>query len=925
MKLKASVFILFLSVFFSFSSFAQGDSTFLSRAANSLTDHFTTNPQEKVYLHLDRSYYTPGDTIWFKAYTLVGGSHQLSGLSGVLYCELINGNDSVVSRHVLKLTAGLTWGNFFLARSFKPGNYHVRAYTNWMRNAGTEYFYNQAIRIGGLGQSIVPIKLNTKPQPDFQFFPEGGELVNGVRSRVAVKAISANGLGENILGIVIDNEGNEVAEFATQHLGMGVFAIVPQAGKTYKAKITCADSSHYTADLPLAQEQGFTLSINNNGVDSIYLKVAANDKLFQAKQNSVFYLMAQSGGKVYYQAQAKLATSVFTTRISKARFPSGIVQFTLFSQNGEPLNERIIFVQNNDALQLAVASSSKASSPRQKIKIDIDTKGSKKQVATGSFSVSVTNESRLPVDENIEGTIWNNILLTSDLKGYIEQPNYYFTDINDEKRADMDVLMLTQGYHRFQWKRILDNAPTPSTYKPEKSLELTGSIKTPAGKPVPNGKIILLATKEHFMTDTLTNTDGDFKFTDIELPDTAKIVLRARKEHNGSNVVIFVKQQDYPAVIKSKIQNQRMVTNITPEMRKNIEEYQQELKHDSLKNGIALSGVTIKAKRSPKPDELNNFGTTFERDLDMNRVKDYSSIAEAIRYMAPGFRGSYLLNGLDLRENTDAIATYSINEIEQIRLIDANGYDPIKGGIRTSGYIIIVTKQYAGTDTTILKGVTIRAKKSNAPNLSNSSNLHGGGVADQVIMGDKISGCVTLSDCLQGKVSGVQFKFDGTPVNTRGGGSMSVIIDGLILDGSDLNNLNASDIYSIEVLRSGAARSVYGTSIQGGGALVITSKHANDPNYVTSETPSGLITYPFKGYYKAKAFYSPKYIHAKTDGETFDLRTTIYWNPNIITDKDGKVSFEYFNADTKGTYRVVVEGIDDNGNLGRQVFRYKVE
>jgi outer membrane receptor protein involved in Fe transport len=154
--------------------------------------------------------------------------------------------------------------------------------------------------------------------------------------------------------------------------------------------------------------------------------------------------------------------------------------------------------------------------------------------------------------------------------------------------------------------------------------------------------------------------------------------------------------------------------------------------------------------------------------------------------------------------------------------------------------------------------------------------------------------------------------------------NMVIIVDGNIMDGSHLNDLDASNISSIEVLKSGSYLAVYGSNAPGG-ALVITTKRGSGSSYVTSEKPAGLISYPFKGFYKARAFYSPKYIATKTSAQAPDLRNTIYWNPNLVTDKDGKVSFQYFNNDTRGTYRVVVEGIDDNGNLGRQVYRYKVE
>ena len=133
---------------------------------------------------------------------------------------------------------------------------------------------------------------------------------------------------------------------------------------------------------------------------------------------------------------------------------------------------------------------------------------------------------------------------------------------------------------------------------------------------------------------------------------------------------------------------------------------------------------------------------------------------------------------------------------------------------------------------------------------------------------------------------------------------MVLIVDGIVLTGNHLNDLNVNDIYSIEVLRSAAYLAVYGSTAPGG-ALIITTKRGSATNYVTSETPAGLITYPFNGFYKARQFYSPRYDQTGNNPITPDLRTTIYWKPDILTDKDGKTSFDYFNDDTKGTYRVV--------------------
>src|SRR6185312_9956953 len=154
--------------------------------------------------------------------------------------------------------------------------------------------------------------------------------------------------------------------------------------------------------------------------------------------------------------------------------------------------ERIAFIQNNDTLKLDIKSNLTVYTTRQPVKISLDALDNTNKPITGSFSVAVINESRVGVDENAESTIVNNLLLTSELTGNIEQPNYYFTNSSNQTAADLDVLMLTQGCHRFEWKQVLSNAAPMIAFRPEKSLELAGTLKTPSGKPVPNGKITLV-------------------------------------------------------------------------------------------------------------------------------------------------------------------------------------------------------------------------------------------------------------------------------------------------------------------------------------------------------------------------------------------------------------------------------------------------
>ncbi|MFB9842244.1 carboxypeptidase-like regulatory domain-containing protein [Mucilaginibacter ginsenosidivorans] len=1103
------------------------DTAFLQNAFKRLEQQ---PAQEKVYLHLDKPNYGYGDTIWYKAYTVTGQKHRLSTLSGVLYVELISPADSLIARQTVPMVSGIGWSEIPLAHSLKQGIYRIRAYTRWMLNNGPGYFYDQCVRIGGLQPQIIKQAVQTRL--DVQFFPEGGQMVYGVRSRVAIKALGANGLGQNIKGTIEDNTGNVVADFETHHLGMGEFALTPAPGKSYRAKIDAPGETTWMAELPRAQEIGYVLALNNSDADSIYLRVATNETTLTRDKGRAFFIIGQNGGKVFYTTRGELNGTAYAAKVEKSRFPDGIVQFTLFGQSGEPLAERIAFVDNTNEMKLSVGTDKADYKTREKVQIALGITDSSVNTARASFSVAVINENSVQQDENAESTILNNLLLTSELKGYIEQPNYYFTNKSDQARADLDNLMLTQGYRRYEWKRVLDNKFEPLVYKPETSLELSGTLATPAGKPIPHGSVTLAATKEGIFRDTVADDAGRFTFTGLYLTDTSTVVLRARKANKGSNVKIKADVPDYPAITPAGNINEAPViidtSKQTPAAKQYIQ-YQQAQKTESQKYGISLKTVSIKGyKRPPKPDltrSSNLHGGGNADRVIMGKDLGYCiNLSDCLgdKLVGIGFRGmSVIVDGVNI--GVGRIDDVSPNEIYSIEVLYRTFSKSVYGSsISKAGALIITTKNGSENEETVkvpetaaqlqynqyalaqrqdsmkygktLKTVTITGlKRPQQPVIPNSSNLHGGGNADQVIMADDMGIAANLEDGLRRKIFGVTFDANGVPVNLRGNGArMSVIVDGVTLTNTSINDVNVLDVYSVEVLRTSAARAIYGSSIDAGGALVITTKrgtgvtktdakqniaqlqynryavaqkrdslkngrtlktvtitgrkrpkqpelinssnlngpgHANqvlmydqldncidladclngkvpgvtfdgagnakpmrshsgnaqvkymrvivdgvmlDPEatlndvnasdiysievlrssaylaiygsnaplgafvittkrggekgtaYFTQAQPNGIMNFPFTGFYKAKAFYMPKYQHP-IGTKDLDNRTTVYWNPNIITDKDGKALLEFYNNDSKGSYRVVVEGIDENGTLGRAVYHYKVE
>jgi TonB-dependent SusC/RagA subfamily outer membrane receptor len=213
-----------------------------------------------------------------------------------------------------------------------------------------------------------------------------------------------------------------------------------------------------------------------------------------------------------------------------------------------------------------------------------------------------------------------------------------------------------------------------------------------------------------------------------------------------------------------------------------------------------------------------------------------------------------------------------------------------------------------------------------------TQSLAGAGNADQVMHADEIAQIQgPLSTSLNGRLRGVLFAMNmkGTrevPILQSNIGmghvnAMLVVVDGVEVPAESIDNYIPNEIETIEVLKYASA-AIYG--VEGGnGVLIITTKKTRQlaPKDIASV---GILPITVQGYYKARIFYSPKYENVQS-GNPPDLRSTIFWDPEVQTDKDGNASFDYYNADGTGNYRLVVEGIDEKGNIGRTVYRYKVE
>ncbi|WP_231459080.1 carboxypeptidase regulatory-like domain-containing protein [Pedobacter sp. Leaf132] len=901
------ILLSFLAVL-NLSSFAQTDTISINTIISKTNKVLNDFPTEKVYLHFDKPYYAVADTVWFKAY-VTENQNFLTGISKIVYVDVINQKDSLIQTLKLPLVGGVASGNFPLSmENYKQGNYHVRAYTLWMLNASDPAYFNKTFFVGeAIDKEVkthisyknlstdkqekidarVQFKdLNNKPyanknvtwqvvtsytsiakgrgttdangfltismtaaqkaeyqlqngelitsinttekdvvtnnfllknaivNKDMQFFAEGGNLIAGIDNKVAFKAIKADGLGINAKGTISDVDGKQVATFTAQHLGMGSFTFTPETDKTYKAAVIYADGTTQNINLPKVLASGITIKSGTADADNVSIKIAANDAFFQANQGKLFYVIAQSKGVVCYGAQTALSNKEYTTTIPKSKFPMGIAQFTLFSENGKPLSERLIFVQNKNSLSLAVTSPAATYGPKKKVKINVSAKKDGAPVE-GNLSVSVVDETKVPLNEDGATTILTSLLLSSDLKGYIEKPNYYFNGTDAKKLSDLDALLLTQGYRSYSYTDIIANKLPKITIPPEQGIEVSGILRMGNGIPVRKGQLLLTIPDKRFNLEGVTDPVGNFKFSNLVLNDSSKVTITAKYNVNYKNMAISLNGTPAPSV----------------------------------------------SKNFSVPDEVLNIDSTLTSYLD-NSKKQYS----------------YL---------------HTLKDVT------------IKG---------TAVPKVSHKDYPALSGL--------------------GQMADHEIAGDRLTGCALLINCLQTMATGVTYVDNNFYVsrdyNQGKKIPMGVFINGMLVDVNQLNTIQTSTIESVEIfLRDELGLVNRANNING--VLVINQKKAPKGTKISKSQLLDMlpknyeVTFSPQGYDKERQFYMPKY-DVPANLNRNDLRTTIYWNPKVITDKaTGTSSFDFYNADGKGQYKVVVEGIDENGNVGRSIFRYTVK
>jgi hypothetical protein len=874
------------------------DSTIFKDIQASLESYQQTYPQEKLYLHLDRTLLNPGETIWFNAFLLNAGDLLPSIQSQMLQVDLLDVRSSVIQSKKYLALNGVAAGEFDFPADLPGGRYKIKAYTNWMQNFGACFERDITLQkvviprvnlkleferkglgsrdiaiarfdasgldnhpvadrklsftasIGGqvvhTGESItdangrayvrfqLPDKLETadgllniqlehggqmeaisRPIPiilnkiDLQFFPEGGDAVAGLSCRMAFKAVNEFGKPADVQGIILDSKGVQVAEFSSFHDGMGAFEFLPKAGESYEARVTRPFVANEAIQLPLALPGGYGLRLQKRDAKHLTFQVSAT-------KSEKVYLVGQSEDKLFFFKELTPQNGGETlVKIPTTNLPIGIARFTLFDQNKTALLERLAFVNRDQGLKIELQPDKSQYLPREKVTLKIQVTDRAGKPAQGNFSLAVTDERLLSYADDKQGHLLASLLLEQAVKGPIETPNFYFDTTESKSEQALDYLLMTQGWRRFEWSKVLKNEPVNCLFPAERAA-ITGTILRKNNKPAQHVKIAL------YPNGPVTKTDinGHFSFEKVNVEQYTQLK--------------YLKDQYYPL--------------------------------NGYRNYILYDAGKKKQYHAPLRNTPSGNGSTYLCGIISDELEPL--IGASVKAL----RGTDFVRGA---------------------ICDMDG----RFRLTLDPGIYNLEISYTGYETHQVSGVQVLSGKINfLPDviMSSRNNLMEINISEFIvplIEQDNISvGRALTSD----QIKNIPTRSVNAIIATTAGTTA--------IDGGDVNikgsRANATNYYIDGIRVSGKALPAQelAESLQRKG--------------YTAPRRQPIFS-------QSRVFYVPQYSTVQAPIERTDFRPTIYWNPNIQTDKRGAAQVEFYTSDAITNFRATLEGLSADGQPGR--------
>jgi hypothetical protein len=761
-------------------------------------------PAEKIYIHFDKERYLPGETVWFKAYVFEENLPSLRSTN--FYAALYDDNGKMVQQKVYPIFNATTDGFFQLPDTLHSSKFTFRAFTKWMLNFDTAFLYTHSIGI----RTDVPATAPAVSRVSLNFFPEGGQLIEGITNTVAFKANYNDGLPFPVSGS-IKKEGTDAAAASINdlHNGMGKFSLSPVAGERYYAEWTDQNGVKQRTDLPAVKTAGISLRLLNQGNQLAYMVV-------NKTQSDTVRLVAYMYQRVIYKANLPVKMNgQFSGYIPLGDFPAGVVQVTAFDNNWQPLAERICFSNNANATATAtVTVKEHSTAKRGKNIIEIEVP----DTVLTNMSMSVTDAEINK--EPVGNTIFAGMLLNGDIRGAVYDAAYYFRKNDAATREHMDLVMLTHGWRKYNWDDMAAGKMPQVKYPADNYLTVYAQVNSAVLDRLAKDEQVTLMIKSQDSTTDMhflqPDSKGMMKKEGLIFYDTAKVYVSFNK-NKSLNRQMGIAGYNYtmpqPSFIRPVNSPGRSDTVNT-----------------AVADALAMYKYYNKGNNTPEGKTLLDVSVSNKRNWRNNPMQKMEE-----RYVSGMFRGGANAASFDVMNDESAqnqfdIYSYLAYRTPGLRVVNSN-------------------KMGAG------KSFLVRS------------------IADEM--------------------------------------EPMIFIDEHVADNDQLQNIPITSIAYVKVIYTyfGAKND----NEQFGPAVVVYLKKGRDLDEKPSENDLVMVKVP--GYAPIKEFYSPDYATLpKTTGT--DARTTLYWQPYIVTSKaNHKVPVTFYNNDFSSKLRIVIEGINDDGKL----------
>ena len=574
--------------------------------------------KEQVYIHFNKSCYLPGDDIWFTAYVIDPTTGQLNPYTKNLYVELYNEKGKLQGQKLLPVNNGTSNNMFKLEENALPGQYIFRAYTNWMKNfASTEEFDRPIEVIGDINKE----KVASDIQYDIQFFAEGGNLLEGVFNKVAVKALDPNGKSAVLKGVVVDDKNDSIAFFQLNKMGMGQFVINPVKNSTYKAKIILPGGHEQLINLPPVENKGVIASVNSFVKNRIMVEIKTNGQTLEKEQT--FYILIHSNGNVFETLTTKLSPEKTSVSFSfdRGSAGNGVNCLTVFDENYHPVAERLFYNYKTDIKgKVNIQHSTKKDSTELRLSIVSDSVRHR----YSDFSISILPEGTN--SNHFTNSLLAEVLLKSGIRGQIENPQYYIEKQDVEHAIAMDMLLLTQGWRKYDWKNF-NKASKKYLNKFENGFVIKGIVKNWLnGKEDKTGSVSIVSPENKLFSVGKLDSAGCYSFQGLYLTDSSKVIVSASnaKGKNWNRTLTASLEPSYSidSVIHVK-PNLLLPSTIEQKI---------ELPLKLMPGVIALPEFVITAEVK-KPFEHSVYVSSFDKSVEITKEKylRYGTIENLLR------------------------------------------------------------------------------------------------------------------------------------------------------------------------------------------------------------------------------------------------------------------------------------------------------